>query len=89
MLLLLLLLPLLAAAQPPPPDWSQLTPLLLRHISTHAFPGAVAAVASASRVYYLQAVGNFTYVLPPPATPDRTPPMQLQSLFDIASLTKV
>lgn len=66
-----------------------LTALLEQQIGLHAFPGAAAAVANRTHILYYAGVGNFTYGIPPPQTPKTVPAVTPNSLFDLASLTKV
>lgn len=56
-------------------------------ISNHVMPGAVGAVMDTNGVLYLEAFGNMTYGLEAPLGPDE--PVTTDTLFDLASLTKV
>lgn len=69
-------------------DWSSIDALLLWGVQNHTFPGAVALIATKDSILYSRAVGNFTYGAAPPLNPTN-PPVQLDSVFDLASLTKV
>eukprot|EP00049_Salpingoeca_infusionum_P023339 m.11518 g.11518 ORF g.11518 m.11518 type:complete len:448 (-) comp5738_c0_seq1:1698-3041(-) len=68
--------------------WNVLDTILQNEISNHSFPGCVALVANATTVLYAKAFGNFTYGNPPPMNNDN-PPTTVDTLFDLASLTKV
>ena len=70
-------------------DWSVLDRLLDEEIALGSFPGAVAGISYKGHVVHLAARGHFTYGLPAPASGGTDPPMTLDSLFDMASLTKV
>ncbi len=56
--------------------------VLLQAISEHAFPGAAYGVWLRGNVVAMAAVGRFTYA------PD-APPMQPETIFDLASVSKV
>jgi CubicO group peptidase (beta-lactamase class C family) len=56
--------------------------LIERAIDGHAFPGAVVEVGGRDRVAWTQAFGTLTYA------PD-SPPVTLDTIYDLASLTKV
>jgi CubicO group peptidase (beta-lactamase class C family) len=71
-------------------DWSGVDKILEDGIKDHTYPGCVAAVGDAKGLMYMKAFGNFTYGIPPPATPDHNPAVDVtQTLYDMASLTKV
>ena len=61
-----------AAAQ-----WDELTTLLNDAVANEVFPGAVALVFTEKDVLYQNAVGAYTYGVPPPATPDTVPAMTM------------
>ena len=62
-------------------DWSPIDILLEESIIDHAFPGCVALIASKDKVLYRKAFGYYTY--------DKEIKMQTDTLFDLASVTKV
>ncbi len=68
-----------------PPDkegsFEQIDILVEQFIEREAFPGAAVAIGQRDTLHKLTAYGNFTYESGPPVTP--------QSVFDLASLTKV
>jgi len=67
----------------PETDTGHLLQATLEHgISNQVYPGAVAAYGTYDSVIYEVNVGSFTY-------DNASPPMTLQTLFDVASLTKV
>jgi len=49
----------------------------------------VALVADSTGILYHQALGHFTYSIPPPQNNDINPPMTIDTRFDMASCTKV
>ena len=56
--------------------------------------GCVAIVANQNETFYSKAFGNYTFGTPPPHVPsgfrpNSNPPMQIDTLFDLASLTKI
>jgi len=69
-------------------DWSSVDAALQDEVSKQSFPGAVAGIALDGQVVYLAAHGSFTFGRPTPVT-GTNPPMAHDSLFDMASLTKV
>jgi len=71
--------------------WEQLDSILDGGIAKRAFPGAVALVANQTHVLYSAARGTFVYPgdAPPPASFGRNPQMTLDTLFDMASVSKV
>ena len=54
-----------------------------------AYPGYSFALVSASGVLYSTTGGNYTYGVPPPANGGANPRVSVDTLFDMASLTKV
>jgi len=70
------------------PSWSNLEALMVSLVEEGAFPGVVGLVADRSGILWAQAAGNFTYGLPPPFNAANVA-MQVDTLFDMASLTKV
>ena len=58
-------------------QWDELTTLMTDAVSNEIFPGAVALVFTEHDILYQQAVGAYTYGVPPPATPDRVPEMTM------------
>lgn len=73
--------------------WADAGLILSKAIDNHTFPGCVALVGNESGILFQQAFGNYTYGLLPPYLPQpppaHSPPMQLTTLFDMASCTKV
>jgi len=76
----LLLLPALAAAESL--DWSDIDRAALDAVAAGDTPGAVILVGQADRILYRKAVGSR-------AVSPTTEPMTTDTIFDIASLTKV
>jgi hypothetical protein len=70
-------------------QWALVDDLLASHVASRSFPGAVALVGSATGLLYQSSVGSLTYDLPPPATPTTLPATTVDTIFDMASLTKV
>lgn len=70
--------------------WGALDDVLLAEIANHTFPGCTALVATqAGGLLYNTALGTFTYgAEPAPLSPPHTP-MTTDTVFDMASLTKV
>lgn len=63
--------------------------MLLEKIDQKVFPGCAAAVMQDGKILFAQAFGNFTYGdLPAPVNGDN-PRVRLDTLWDLASLTKV
>src|SRR5580658_8798141 len=56
--------------------------LLRQAVANHAFPGAALAVTHHGSLVASQGCGRFTY-------DDASPPVQAETVFDLASLTKV
>ncbi len=56
--------------------------VLTKAIAAHAFPGASIAVTHAGNLVALQAFGHFTYE-------ENAPPVRRDTIFDLASLSKV
>jgi len=69
--------------------WSELDSFLQSTISQQAWPGVVAAVFDEKTIYYRKAFGKYTYGIPPPATPAKVPDMTFDTLFDMASCSKL
>jgi CubicO group peptidase (beta-lactamase class C family) len=73
--------------------WADASLILENAIVNHTFPGCVALVGNASGILFQQAFGNYTYGALPPYLPQppppRSPPMQLRTMFDMASCTKI
>ncbi|EGD82667.1 hypothetical protein PTSG_03327 [Salpingoeca rosetta] len=68
--------------------WTSVSDVLHAGVVDHAFPGAVALVVNKTATMYSNAVGAFTYGLPPPFS-QGNPAMHSDAKFDLASLTKV
>jgi len=74
--------------------WDNVSAILEQGITTGVYPGCVAVVGTADGIVYAKPFGSYTYGVPPPFVPAGTPPntipaMQLTTLFDMASCTKV
>jgi len=69
--------------------WTELDTFLQNTIDQHAWPGIVAAVFDDKNIYYRHAAGKYTYDIPPPMNPGKVPPMTFDTLFDMASCTKL
>jgi len=69
--------------------WSELDTFLQSTIDQKAWPGVVAAVFDDKQVYYRRAVGKYTYGIPPPQTPGKVPSMSFDTVFDMASCSKL
>jgi serine-type D-Ala-D-Ala carboxypeptidase len=69
-------------------DWAPIDTLLEAQIANHSFPACVAAIANEDGLLYFRALGNFTYGEHPPFNDDN-PAVVNNSMFDMASLTKV
>lgn len=72
-------------------DFSALDTVLQNAIASRTFPGCAALVGNhTGEVLYAKAFGTFTYPeASPPLDPGANPTVQLATLFDLASLTKV
>jgi len=70
-------------------NWSSVDIVLKNAVSSGAFPGCVAIVGNEQGYLYAKGVGNFTYGIPPPLNFGINPPMQLNTMFDMASCSKV
>jgi len=69
--------------------WDELDTFLQSTIDQKAWPGVVAAVFDENKVYYRRAVGKYTYGIPPPQSTGKVPDMTFDTLFDMASCTKL
>ncbi|KAH3764858.1 penicillin-binding protein 4* [Pelomyxa schiedti] len=69
--------------------WDPATAVLVQGISDAVYPGCTAMVADKSGTIYSVALGNFTYGIPPPQNPGENPAVTLETVYDLASLTKV
>ncbi|KAF2078278.1 hypothetical protein CYY_000468 [Polysphondylium violaceum] len=71
--------------------WSPVDELLEGAVSNGTFPGCVALVGNKKGILYSSAVGSYTYGIPPVYHPPGidNPPMALDTLFDMASCSKV
>jgi CubicO group peptidase (beta-lactamase class C family) len=69
-------------------DWSGVDNVLSAAVQNRSFPGCVAVVGGQNGTWYAKAFGSFTYGLPAPAS-GSNPAVDLSTLYDIASLTKV
>ncbi len=79
------LLTILMAIQVASYNWSNVDSILYQYFLEGAYPGAVLKVANATHTLYEYKVGYLTKSIPPYGSP----PMQMDTIFDIASLTKV
>lgn len=70
-------------------DWTSVDLILENAIKNRTFPGCVALVANEKGILYLKAHGNYTYGDPTPFNYGLNPPMKPETLFDMASCTKV
>ena len=70
-------------------DWSRLDRLLGEAVAGHSFPGCVALVGNRQGIQYQKAFGHFTYGQPAPENHGGNPAVSEDTLFDLASLTKV
>lgn len=66
-------------------DWSSADSIVYNYFLEGAYPGAVLKIANATHTLHQYTVGYLTKQIPPYSTP----PMTLDTIFDIASLTKV
>ena len=69
-------------------SWDDVAEVLELGVKTHVFPGAVALVGDRTGVRWARAVGSLTYGLPTPLG-NPNAPMAVDTLFDMASCTKV
>ncbi|KAN0003386.1 hypothetical protein ACTFIZ_009535 [Dictyostelium cf. discoideum] len=69
--------------------WSEVDTLLEEAIENGTFPGCVALVGNQKGVLYASAKGSFTYGVGTPINDFKVPPMELSTLFDMASCSKV
>lgn len=69
-------------------DWSGVEDVLNAAVEDGAFPGCVAGVGTKSGFVFLKPVGDFTYGNVPPQNTG-VPPMEEDTRFDAASVTKV
>merc|ERR1712137_62323 len=69
--------------------WSVVDQALQKGISTYGYPGCVAIVGDADGVLYWKSFGNYTYGKPVPLNDNTNPKVTLNTLFDMASCTKV
>lgn len=69
-------------------DWSGVDKTLQASIADKVMPGCVAAVASKDGTLYLKAHGRLTYGAGDPVS-NTDPPVDIDTLYDLASLTKV
>jgi len=79
----------------PNPYHQSLDPLILEAITQRVTPGAVGIVGNAEKILYASALGNYTFGIRPPYVPNSfgsksgSPPTQLDTLFDLASCSKI
>jgi len=69
--------------------WDELDSFLQSTIAQKAWPGAVVAIFDDKNMYYRRAFGKFTYGIPPPQTPGKVPSMSFDTVFDMASCSKL
>lgn len=82
MLFLLLLFPLKLSAQQQPPDFSSIDRIMATALQEHDVPGAVIVIGHDGHVVFHKAYGNRSFI-PTPV------PMTENTIFDMASMTKV
>eukprot|EP01100_Stratorugosa_tubuloviscum_P009056 TRINITY_DN3795_c0_g1_i1.p1 TRINITY_DN3795_c0_g1~~TRINITY_DN3795_c0_g1_i1.p1 ORF type:complete len:441 (+),score=154.82 TRINITY_DN3795_c0_g1_i1:69-1391(+) len=70
-------------------DWSDVDKVLENAIQSKAFPGCVALIGAQQGVLYTRALGNFTFGVSPPQNPNENPQITLETIFDLASVSKV
>ncbi|EGC37335.1 hypothetical protein DICPUDRAFT_87026 [Dictyostelium purpureum] len=71
------------------PEWDLLDTFLQEGVENGTFPGAVALIGNKNGILYSSAKGSYTYGIPTPNNPNYNPAMQLSTLFDMASCSKV
>mmetsp|Transcript_27014 Transcript_27014/g.57268 ORF Transcript_27014/g.57268 Transcript_27014/m.57268 type:complete len:460 (-) Transcript_27014:48-1427(-) len=69
--------------------WSVVDSALQKGIDTYGYPGCVAMVGDANGVLYWKSFGNYTYGKPVPMNDNTNPAMDYETIFDMASCTKV
>merc|ERR1712137_526338 len=69
--------------------WSVVDNALERGMETFGYPGCVALVANSQGVLYFRSFGNYTYGKPVPMNSNTNPAMDLDTMFDLASCSKV
>eukprot|EP01156_Anaeramoeba_ignava_P006001 Anaeramoba_ignava/a347490_159.p1 GENE.a347490_159~~a347490_159.p1 ORF type:complete len:438 (+),score=116.39 a347490_159:28-1314(+) len=69
-------------------DWTPVDQVLENALNEKAFPGCTALVGSSEGVIYAKPFGYYTYGLPAPVT-HTNPAVQMDTMYDLASLTKV
>ena len=69
--------------------WGLVDEALEKGIATFGYPGAVALVGDEEGILYYRAVGNYTYGRGLALNNNANPPMALDTLFDLASCSKV
>jgi SSS family transporter len=74
----------------PTPDFSQVTQLITDAIAAHKLPGAVVLIGHDNRIVFEQAYGDRKLANEPgpDGQPSPAEPMTLDTIFDMASLTK-
>jgi len=70
-------------------DFSGADEVLSQAILNGSFPGCVALIASSEGVLHKVALGNYTFGIPPPLNNGKNPPMEIETLFDMASCSKI
>lgn len=75
-------------------SWDDARMVIEKAILNRTFPGAVALVGNSSGIVFAEAFGKYTYGALPPRSPSHipvgiVPPMEMRTLFDMASCTKV
>lgn len=68
-----------------PYDWFSVNSIVYNYLLEGAYPGAVLKIANATHTLHQYAAGYLTKQIPPYSSP----PMTMDTIFDIASLTKV
>ncbi|EFA75707.1 Hypothetical protein yfeW precursor [Heterostelium album PN500] len=75
--------------QPDASVWDPVTSFLEQAIVNGSFPGCVALVGTRDKILYSSAPGAYTYGVPTPINVPKVPQMEIDTLFDMASCTKV
>jgi len=71
-----------------PTPFDNIDHILQNAISSVSFPGCVAVVGNKKGILYQKAFGHFTYGIPPPES-SNNPEMKLDTIFDMASISKI
>lgn len=66
-------------------NWSSVEDKIQYYLGNGAFPGGILRVANSTHNIYTSTFGSYTHI----TSPSATPPFTNNTMFDIASLTKV